>query len=194
MPSFTKFDSTVGSSTRRLKSPRSVGPSQRAVMMPVTTPMPVIATCPPSTRMTSCAKRGTPFFFGGASVTRRHHRRHRIERVAAGAQHRGPEPRYDFAPERRHLLLERIGGGIEAAHVDGDVRRAELAHAIQHRLRRIRRAKVDLTLLEIGEQHEGAVDVVRMRDLLQYGDAPVLRDRAIGLVPEHPSIRIAAEE
>jgi hypothetical protein len=43
MPSFTKFDSITGSSVRSWNCPRPVGPSQRAVMMPFTSPMAIMA-------------------------------------------------------------------------------------------------------------------------------------------------------
>jgi len=56
MPSLTKFESIVGRSTRSAKRPRSAGPSQRAVMMPLTMPMAIIATWPLSTWSESAAK------------------------------------------------------------------------------------------------------------------------------------------
>src|SRR5690242_6189023 len=128
MPSFTKFDSTVGSRMSRLKSPRSVGPSQRAVIMPVSMPMIVITTWPPRTRITSRTNFGGPFRSSGT----RRLRRDVVERVAAALDHRRAEPRDGRAPERRHLPLERIGGRVEPLHVDGDVRRADAVERVEH--------------------------------------------------------------
>src|SRR5262249_31935800 len=112
MPSFTKFESVVGRRTRRLKRPRSVGPSQRAVMTPVTMPIPAIGSWPPKTRVTSLTKRGAPFF-----LAMRPPRGHRIEGVAAGRQHGCAEPVGDAPPEGRHLALEGIRVRIESLHV-----------------------------------------------------------------------------
>src|SRR5262245_22182989 len=121
MPSFTKLDSITGSRLRSWNWPRPVGPSQRAVMMPFTRPMAIMAPWPLSTWSASTAKwrrlRVLAMRVPG-------HRRQRIERVPPGAQHGLPRAREVLAPEAGHLGLEGIAGGLQPFLLHRDVRPA----------------------------------------------------------------------
>src|SRR5262249_29766094 len=155
----------------RLRSwncPRPVGPSQRAVMIPFTRPIAIMAPWPLSTWSASAAKwrRFGPL----AMYVRSPRRRQRIERVSAGAQHRLSPTGEVVAPERRYLGLEGLACRAYPFLFHRHVRRAQLAG------RRVECGyRVDLTivhqpLLEIAEQHEGAFDVVGMGYLLEHED------------------------
>src|SRR4029453_13310363 len=118
MPSFTKFDSMTGSNVRSWNCPRPVGPSQRAVMMPFTSPIAIMAPWPLRTCSESTAKCRR---LGRSAMRIRLHRRERVQRIAARAQDRLPGAGQIGAPERGDLRLERVTGRLEPGLVDRHV-------------------------------------------------------------------------
>src|SRR5262249_9581991 len=132
MPSFTKFDSIVGSSTRSWNRPRSAGPSQRAVMTPLMMPMAIMATWPPRTWSESATKAGRPW--RTATRTLRGAGRERVEREAAGTQHGRTRSLEERPPELRDLGLVGIAGRLQVVLVHRDVRRAQPSGGITERV------------------------------------------------------------
>src|SRR5579883_992443 len=166
MPNLTKFDSVIGSSMSTLKSPRSRGPSTRAVMMQVSTPKTVIAICAPKTPSESRASAPCRRSSATAALPRRCQRRRRVQHVeteAARAQHRLALLAHEAAPERGDARLERIARGGEAGHVDRHVRDPEAPRRPGERRGRLDAPVVEQILLEVAREHEGPLDVVRVR-------------------------------
>src|SRR5262249_51944285 len=192
MPSFTKFDSIVGSSTRSWNRPRSAGPSQRAVMMPFTMPMAIMATCPPRTWTESATKcrlalRSATRALPGAG-------RERVEREAAGTQHGRTRSLEERPPELRDLGLVGIAGRFQVPLVHRDVRRAQPSGGITERVHGVHVAIVDEALLEVAQQHVGPFDEVGVGDLLEHEHASGRGNGLVGLAPEDIAVRVAGEE
>src|SRR2546428_8962026 len=126
MPSFTKLASVTGSSMRRANSPRSCGPSTRAVITLVPTPSAVTAICVTNTEAESRTnlRIGTDPAAGQRRGTRLGVER--IQRVAALADDRRVALAGDEAPPQpRHRSLEWVASRLEPAQVDCHVGHAE---------------------------------------------------------------------
>src|SRR5262245_35178944 len=113
----------IGSSVRSWNCPRPVGPSQRAVMMPFTSPMAIMTPWPLRTWSESRAKCRR---LGRSAMRICFHRRERVQRVAARAQDRLAEARQVGAPERSDLRLEGVVGRLQPGLVDYHVGGAQM--------------------------------------------------------------------
>src|SRR5262249_30516981 len=119
----------------------------------------------------------------------------RVQGVPAGADDRlvafvGEER----APETGDGRLERVAPRVQAGEVDGHVRYAEGVGGRGEVVRRLDAPVVDQPLLKVAREHERALDVVWMRDLLQHEDETARRDLAVRLLPEGEARRMTPEE
>src|SRR2546426_722371 len=141
MPSLAKLETRGGKLTSSANSPRPLGPSVRAVMTLVPIPISMTAICAAKMPSESRADRG------GRPQNRA------AGEAAPGAGAGGP----DGAAAR-----------LEPGQVDRHVGHAEAVRRRAERPGRTQRAVVEQVLLQIAPEHEGALDVVRMRDLFQH--------------------------
>src|SRR5437899_4435686 len=165
-------------------------------MMLVPTPRPVASIWAPKTPAESRTNRPTRFSAieplgardGGAG------RVQGIEPVLAFTQHGIALGGDEAAPQAADRRLEGIAGGGERREIDRDVAHAEVAGGFGQRRSRLDRAVVDQPLLEIAAEHERALDVVRVRDLLEDKDPSGRRHSDVRPLPECVARRVATQE